>query len=75
MLRENEDLNPNEVGVGKNTALHFVARTGNVKLYNLLIEKGTDQHIKNEKDEIPLVIIIESVKLKVTFFKLISRHY
>jgi ankyrin repeat protein len=46
-LRENEDLNLNEVGVKGNTALHFIARAKNTELYNLMVERGADENVKN----------------------------
>jgi ankyrin repeat protein len=67
LLEEEKDLNINEIGVDGNTALHFVAKTGNIDLYNLLVDNGADQYIKNNKNEIPSSAIIESVRLKVAF--------
>jgi ankyrin repeat protein len=47
MLAERRFLKINQVGVNGNTALHFVAKTCDIELYDLLVNKGADENIKN----------------------------
>jgi len=65
ILREDKKLNINEIGVGGNTGLHFVARANSIDLYTLLVSNGADQSIANKNGQIPFSLFNEKAKLKI----------
>jgi ankyrin repeat protein len=66
ILKGDINLRINEVEVRGNTALHFIARADNVKLYDLLVKRGADENIKNSNGQTPLELL-KIAKQKVLF--------